>query len=274
MGTGRTDASVAAASGASALFTGAGGDQLFFELRCTWPAADYLKLNGMGPGFFRAALDAARLGRVSLWQAACSAVADQRFADDPVGSAGLHVRLMAQEAMAQAAVQYARFMHPGLVGARDLPIGKYHQVQELICPVEYFDPYLRDAAPEVVHPLLSQPLIELCLALPLHILTQGGRGRALARSAFADNIPREIAQRRSKGGMEEHITTVLKRNLSFVRELLLDGILVRQRLLDRKRLEATLSESRAGTDAHVMEIHGCVAVEAWARRFVHGDPMR
>ncbi|MBE0550263.1 MAG: M20/M25/M40 family metallo-hydrolase [Rubrivivax sp.] len=51
MGSAQMDAEVAAAHGASALFTGGGGDQLFFEFRQCWPAADYLCLRGLDRGF-------------------------------------------------------------------------------------------------------------------------------------------------------------------------------------------------------------------------------
>ena len=42
LGSGRIDAEVADAHGAQAMFTGVGGDALFFQIPGTWPAADYL----------------------------------------------------------------------------------------------------------------------------------------------------------------------------------------------------------------------------------------
>lgn len=54
-----SDADIAGVIGAPAMFTGAGGDQLFFEVRQWWPAADYLRLRGFDSGFPAAALDAA-----------------------------------------------------------------------------------------------------------------------------------------------------------------------------------------------------------------------
>jgi asparagine synthase (glutamine-hydrolysing) len=154
-----------------------------------------------------------------------------------------------------------------LRAGRELPIGKLHQVHDLSCAFDYYDPYQRQAAPELVNPLLSQPLVELCLALPTFVLTRGGRGRALARQAFEGDIPAEIAGRRSKGGMDEHIAAVLQRNLPFARSLLLDGELLRRGLLDRGRLEATLSGRISPLAAHVGEVHNCIAIEAWLQRW-------
>jgi asparagine synthase (glutamine-hydrolysing) len=266
MGTSRMDAEVAAALGAVAMFTGGGGDQLFFELRCTWPAADYLRTRGLDGGFLNAALDAARLGRVSVWNAIGRAVADGLHPPDPGDESGRHLMLANREALVP--VQHReRFVHPALQSAHGLPIGKLHQVHDLSCAFDYYDPYQRQAAPELVNPLLSQPLMELCLALPTFVLTRGGRGRALARQAFAGDVPAQIAGRRSKGGMEEHIAAVLQRNLPFARSLLLDGQLARQGLLDRARLEATLSGRISPQAAHVGEVHNYIAIEAWLQRW-------
>jgi asparagine synthase (glutamine-hydrolysing) len=266
MGTSRMDAEEAAALGAPAMFTGGGGDQLFFELRCTWPAADYLRTRGLDRGFPNAALDAARLGRVSVWQAIRQAAIDSLHPTDPCDGSGRHLMLARPQALAPT-WQRARFVHPALHAAHRLPIGKLHQVHDLSCAFDYYDPYQRQAAPELVNPLLSQPLVELCLALPTFVLTRGGRGRALARQAFAGDIPAEIAGRRSKGGMDEHIAAVLQRNLPFARNLLLDGELLRRGLLDRGRLEATLSGRISPQAAHVGEVHNCIAIEAWLQRW-------
>lgn len=266
----RIDAEVAAASQARAMFTGAGGDQLFFQLRCTWPAADYLSSHGFGRGFVRAALDAARLGRVSLWQSMRLALADRRHRTSPLEGIGRFFMLTHRETL-DGLCHLDRYIHPDLRCASDLPIGKFHQVQHLINPFSYYDPYLRAAAPELVNPLLSQPLIEFCLALPTWVLTHGGRGRALARRAFARDLPREIVTRQSKGGMEEHIAAILHRNLPLARGLLLDGHLVRQGLLDRQKVEAALAGRLSALGGYPGEIHHHLATEAWLRQFA-GSP--
>jgi len=271
MGTGRIDAEVAATLGAQAMFTGVGGDQVFFQFPCTWPAADYLHAHGIGIGFLDASLDAARLGRVSLLQAVRRALADSRLRPGPLDGAWQSASLACREAI-DAARHLDRYVHPELLEA-DLPVGKFRQVQELINPVGYYDPYLGDAAPEIVSPLLSQPVVEFCLTLPTWLLTRGGRGRALARQAFSRDIPRAIATRQSKGGMEEHVAAILRRDLPFARSLLLDGHLVRQGLLDRPKLEAALTGQLSALGEHLSEIHHYLALEAWVRR-IEESPRR
>lgn len=265
MATDKPDAEAAAAHGAGAIFTGAGGDQLFFEFRRTWPAADYLKQQGVGIGFLEAALDAAHLGRVSFWRALRLAFRDQSFRGRAEDGASRSSALMCHDVQQSAAKTAERFAHPVLLGAGDLPIGKFHHLGMLICPFEFYNHYMRAAAPEMVHPLMSQPVLEQCLATPTYVLTKGGRGRALARQAFADLLPPEIASRRSKGGMDMHVSAVLQRSLPFARELLLDGQLAKQGMLDLKRLEVALSGRPSATAAYVSEIHACIAIEAWVR---------
>src|SRR5258706_1812747 len=110
-----------------------------------------------------------------------------------------------------------RSIHPALLQAADLPLAKATQTYYLLYPTPYYDPFHAEDAPETVNPLLSQPLVELCLQLPTWVLTHGGRGRALARRAFATDLPKEVATSRSKGGMEEHLKTILLHNIDFAR---------------------------------------------------------
>lgn len=264
-----SDAEIARVVGASAMFTGAGGDQLFFEVRQWWPAADYLRVRGLDTGFPAAALDAARLGKVSVWKAMRLAIADRFRRLPPALDHHRHFHLFS-DAVGQQAQHPAGFIHPIFVTPSALPIGKLMQVQQLAHPNGYYDPLAREAAPELVTPLLSQPLIELCLRTPSFLLTHGGRGRGLVRSALEDAIPIAIAHRRSKGGMEAHVKALLASNLGFVREILLDGELVRLGLIDRAATELALSGGGVGPKSHASEIHLCVGVEAWLRRWAPG----
>ena len=265
IGTARSDSEVAHGYGATAMFTGGGGDQLFFELHHWWPAADYLRVRGLDAGFLRAAMDAARLGRVSLWKTLWLAAQDRlRSGPLPIEDAG-DASLLNPEAL--AADELASFEHPVMGLANDLPIGKLTQLRILLAHGGYYDPFERDHAPELVNPLLSQPLIELCLALPTFMLAHGGQGRALARQAFAPDLPREIATRRSKGGMSEVVKSLLLDNLDFARSMLLDGELVRRGLILRHKAEAALSGRPSSVASNVMEIHDLIAIEAWTRRW-------
>lgn len=263
--TSRSNVATADLVGATAMFTGAGGDQLFFEIPQWWPAADYLRDRGLDRGLVGAALDAARLGRVSVWSALRFALAD-RFRSKPP-PVDLHpARTLVSKEVFDTAARPAGFVHPVLLSPSALPIGKLAQVQQLAYAPSYYDPFARERAPESVNPLLSQPIMELCLRLPTYILTKGGRGRALARDAFRSEIPDAIFRRRSKGGMGQHFDVLLAANLDFARQILLDGELVRLGLLDRTAVEMALSGRDAGQKTSSGEVHLAIGAEAWLQR--------
>lgn len=262
----KSDARLAAAHGASAMFTGAGGDPLFFEFHRWWPAADYLSQRGLDRGFANAAMDAARLGKVSVWRVLAHALAEAVWPNPRARALMKPPDFLSQDLRHHHAT-HEGFLQRAGHRATALPIGKHMQALALTHPIGYYDPFEQAAAPEGVSPLLSQPLVELSLRLPSYLLTHGGHGRALARRAFAADLPPQIATRRSKGGMEEHITQVLLAHLDTARSLLLDGELVRRGLLDRARLELLLSGRPTTLVGPVSQIHALIAIEAWLSRW-------
>jgi asparagine synthase (glutamine-hydrolysing) len=267
----RLDVELGAKRGATAVFTGGGGDQLFYVFRSHHPAADYLRHRGLDSGFISAALDAARLGKVSVWTALRFALLDRlrRRAPDALADADEYTSLAASAAV-RAAQNDRRFLHPALHDLRALPIGKLEQIKRLVYPADYYDPLNRDSTLDRIHALMSQPIVELCLRLPSYLLVNGGRDRALARQAFAADLPAQIVQRRSKGGLEEYAKAALMQNLDFVRGMLLDGALVRAGLLDRHKLEEVLSGRPTTIAAQMGELHEYLGVEAWLSRWSAG----
>jgi asparagine synthase (glutamine-hydrolysing) len=259
------DAELSQRHGAPCLFTGAGGDQLFFELRTWWPAADFMHLHGFGRGAWRAVMDAARLAHLSVYRTLGLALRNRLGLRAEGDLLSWRMALLGSAAASVEPLDDDR--HPLLRHATDLPVGKLNHVRMLLHPLAYYDPYERERAPAVVNPLLSQPLSELCLQLPTYVLTQGGHGRALARRAFAAELAPEIAARRSKGSIDQHLKTVLANNLPWARELLLDGELVARGFLDRRKVELALSGKPDMSTVHVTEIHGHIAVEAWLQRW-------
>jgi asparagine synthase (glutamine-hydrolysing) len=108
--------------------------------------------------------------------------------------------------------------------------------------------------------------MELCLRIRTYALIEGGWDRALARRAFAPDLPTEIVRRRAKGGVTVHLRNILRRNAPFIREMLLDGVLVREGLLDKQRLELCLSAQGGLKDAAFAEVAvDHISTEAWLR---------
>lgn len=154
-------------------------------------------------------------------------------------------------------------VHPWVLDAGHLPQAKLEQILDLVDCLHFYTRRLDYA--DIVHPLISQPLIECCLRIPTYVLTSGGTDRALARKAFADALPPEIARRLTKGGTTGYHHNVLLQNLAFVREYLLEGLLVHEGVLDKRLIEAALSEAEIIRGEHRTSVYAALAAEAWLR---------
>lgn len=262
---------------ATALFCGEGGDQLFYQARAAFGAGDYLHrrgvVRGLGAELFRIALSAARVDRVSIWQVLRNAVLQACLGRrwTLASEMGQFTKLMSAEAIA-AIKQDARWLHPLFQTRERTPSGKLWHAYSLAFPVvEYYDPLGILDGVERVAPLFSQPVLEVCLRIPVDVLTIGGWDRAIARRAFKHDLPHEIATRRGKGVPDQYVKNVLERNFGFVREMLLEGQLVRQKFIDRAKLEAVLSGQPTRAASGDTEICDYLDVEAWLQRLRSSD---
>ena len=67
--------------------------------------------------------------------------------------------------------------------------------------------------------------------------------------------------------MDQHLRNILDRNITFIRDLLLDGALVQEGVIDRKMLVTALSGKVSQTQSTAGEIIDFVCTEAWLRRW-------
>ncbi len=246
---------------AGAVFTGQGGDHLFQQADGGLIAAEYLDRRGLRPALAGVVADASRLMQTSIWS----------ILVDTVNYGLLRRRFDAYEAYAeapsilsadvQASLDPRAWSHPWVEGAEGLPASKLKQVFNVVdCQTFYLRPC---PYAELVHPLLSQPIIECALQIPGYVLAHRGKSRGLIREAFADDLPRSIVERYSKGGATSYFNRMLYDNAAFLREFLLDGALVREGILDRRELEAQLTESALIVGANLRSLLDAVRAEAW-----------
>jgi asparagine synthase (glutamine-hydrolysing) len=266
---GPLEAQLAARRGITGIFSGSGGDALFFQNRADLAVADHVFDHPFSPSLPRVALDAARVARVSMWPLLRAAFA-QRFTRrrwTPLAEAGRSRSLIRREAI-EAARRNTALLHPWFERANGALPGVLWKVMSMSVPPAFYDSFDHDTMPERVVPLMSQPLIELCLRIPTYVAIAGGYDRSVARHAFAQDVPMEIIRRRAKGGVSRHNTNVVDANLELIREVLLDGLLVREGLLDRARLEVYLSRETSPADFEYHEIlHQHLCTEVWLQRW-------
>lgn len=264
----RAEARLAAEIGARAYFSGNGGDQLFFQAQGTMSAADYLHLHGMNRKFIEVSLDAAQLENRSIWHIMRAAFRHRNPKPrQTASSANDPQRVLLGPAALRATRQSQQFSHPLFQRPERFPPGKFWQAAGLCLPPEFYDPLGRPDDPEPVQPLMSQPLVELCLRIPTYVLTHSGWDRAAARQAFKADVPREILRRRTKGGLEDNALQILARNLPTARSLLLDGEMARAGLLDRRAVEEVLSGRPTRTAATMVEVFDHLGVEVWLQKW-------
>jgi asparagine synthase (glutamine-hydrolysing) len=269
----RSQAEVAKRHEATAIFSGSGGDQVFCQSDASFVVADYLQKHRIDSRLARIVYDAAQLEGLTVWsvfrRAARGMFAYEKY--NPILDT-LQYKTLISARLRRDIVEG----HPDLLRWRRAPRtvgpGKLSHVYAMLAMDDYYDPLGEDGDPEQVPPLFSQPLIELACRLPTYVLMDEGWERGLARFAFARELPVEIARRRSKGGIEEHSRSILQANLSFVRGLLLDGLLVEHGLLDRERLGEALGDHPSGRIVGFAEVLSHLCTEAWLRMWT--EPCR
>jgi asparagine synthase (glutamine-hydrolysing) len=250
-----------------AFWTGQGGDHLFCQSTTDLGPADHFHYHRFGDGLRQAIKDASRLTGESYWAVAASMWSAFRshnpwLPDYIVDRTPLYVNPDSLPSDVQSYIA-----HPWMSGIERLPKGKQSQIfylsellnrQRPVPQLDYADQH---------HPLISQPLIEVCLQIPIYLHIFGGKQRALARTAFTDRVPHEILRREGKGAMTSYVLAVMRNSRAFVREFLLDGVLVDNQLLNRKSLEPHLNSDRPIKPEQFFPLFACVAAEAWARNW-------
>ena len=265
----RAQAQIVLELGATAVISGWGGDQLFYQNMGNATAAEYLRRHGLATGWLKVALDAARLNKTSLWkvlgQTARQLLTSRHWCVSD--EAGRFKGLVPKSVIAEVAGD-ERFLHPWFKDMpRGVPAEKAWHAYALSNPFPFYSPFIRPGDPEHLEPLYTQPLIELVLRIAAYVLTARGWDRALARRAFQEDLPREIVTRTGKGTQDAYWRALLGRNLHFVREMLLDGELVARGLLNRKAIETALSGKPSTVEAYIAEIFGCLSIEIWLQRW-------
>ena len=263
----RIEPEYAVSVGAQAIYKGHGGDELFCRHHTQYYVADALRSGGLGADTWGLLLHSAVTEGQSIWTALAGAIRHAFiprrwdlagiFEGDQEGQSLLRPEVW-HEARADGAWDVL-FAH----STRECPPGKLWQISLATGWRPYYLPFTEERDPPVITPLLSQPIIETCLRIPTYFQMWNRRERAVARAAFKAEVPRTILERRWKGGAEPMAWKLFRRNLPFIRELLLDGQLVRERIVDRKRLEAALSHSPSSPLSATVPVFELVGTEAW-----------
>jgi asparagine synthase (glutamine-hydrolysing) len=250
-----------------AVFSGQGGDHFFQQMKTPLIAAEYAWRHGLRTEILKVIADTSRLTRKPIWSVMATVVISGllRQRKDPYEQWLEPPPLVSEETC--NALDFSSIRHPWVDSAMHLPGSKVLQIIDVIESQNLC--HLPSRYADIVHPLISQPIIELCLQIPSYELTYGGIDRALVREAFAGMVPPEISKRTTKGGTSSYVIGTLITNLPVLREFLLDGLLVEQGVLDRAKTEASLTESGLIRDSRLLfPVLSAIQAEAWLRTWI------
>lgn len=239
--------------GADAFVSGGGGDDVFCYLRTVLPAIDRLQAEG-----WRAMAQTARhiavMNHSTYWEA-LSRIARRLLRGRSGKPPGELMLLKAEHVITDLLAE------PDPVD-RPIPPGKADHVRGLLTIQNFLEGHARVQHAPILSPLLSQPIVECCLSIPSWRWCDDGRNRAVARQAFARHLPRIVIERRSKGGFDGFCARLLQINRALIRDMLADGHLARQGLLDREAVDRAIRNPSPPADT-ITRLLSLVDVESW-----------
>jgi len=251
---------------ATAIFGGGWGDQLFYRTRNDSAAADYIADHGWSLEWLTTARDAAELSRTTVWRVLGRLLRNRLLHRpwDPFPKHS-HTDTFVRPDVDASSCDAEVLLHPWFEDSAGLPFGKLWHILLLSAPADFRRPVAEDDDPEPIEPLRSQPLMELCLGIPTYVLTRGAGDRLLVRTAFERELPPLVLKRLSKGFVDQGFQSVVRHNVRFVRELMLEGGLVKEKILDRPKLERALSDGFLHGGPPQAELFAHICTEAWLR---------
>lgn len=256
------------------------GDNVFGMAVSAEPIADHLYRHGSFTGLPTIARDVARLKRLSIWNALTRGIryrTSQSWARtlfsfsntvsdrDPVMR-----RFVTQEVLDAYREESERYIHPWFAEVSSIAPSSLYLIYSLLLTTstEFQMPFTKFKSLNYIHPLVSQPLVECSLRIPGSFSVRDGWNRAVARAAFADDLAKEVLHRTCKTTTSAWVTQTILTNAVWLREFLLDGVLAQHGILDRKRVEETLSPRVSPSTTTPAELFYHIYIEGWLRQWL------
>lgn len=250
-----------------AVWTGEGGDHLFLALPTSLCFTDFARTHGLRAGFGNVLYNTACLTGRSIPNLLFRTIlSSASVAHDTVTRRSLPQTLLHASPHELSSLG-AYIEHPWVQLSRNVVPGKQQQILLLSEVLNRLRPIAGTQESVELQPLLSQPIIELCLRIPTYQHLYNGRIRGLARRAFAADLPPEILCRELKGQTTHYALGILRHSLPFVSNWLLHGELVNHGLVNPLNIKALLSEPETITASQIFPLFACVAAEVWVRHW-------
>ncbi|BAK67365.1 hypothetical protein SLG_26900 [Sphingobium sp. SYK-6] len=251
----RAHLEVARSEGSDAFITGNGGDNVFGYSQSAAAITDRYFARGFTPGLFMTFLDVCRQTGGGPGEALRAAWRTRRRRRYPWPCSAMFLD-------SDACLATGEIAHPWFEAPPDALPGKAAHIAALLRVQHVLDPG-RGAFAPVLTPLVSQPVLEACLAIPSWQWRSGGRDRAVARLAFAADLPDAVLFRRTKGGPDGVSATILRNHREQIRSRLLEGNLARQQIIDRDAVDRRFRSDMPFTGEEQVRLLDLLDTEAW-----------
>lgn len=281
--TSQWEAELSAQVGATAIWTGNGGDQVFYTGPGTPCAASYLRRKGLKATLGCLVSEAvSRTGETNAWSVLLDAAQLDKLsvprvlqeireqANQPYqGLFGMQLgkyrTLIDPEIVSHLRRALPLWLHPMLRDCDGIDPARLLHAEQVLAPDDCYDIFCGPNYPDRRSPILSQRVVELCLRLPRDLLIRGGWTRSVARRAFQYDLPCEIVTRRDKGSVGEQYRKIVLCD-DFGKSLLLDGELARQKIIDRKATENWFSSNPSQGSTDPVEVAILMCAEGWLQK--------
>lgn len=253
---------------ANVIISGDGGDGLFGALGQNAAAQDYAFENGFTRDTLNIAMRSAQISNTSVWVTLRKMI-QARSGYNFHSKSDSGIADPANWGLNKDIIDFiSRHSDNNYLGQSisTYPPGKYWQMLETSNRYSYYSSSPLVPELETIRPLLSQPLVELCLRIPYYVHQFNGRERGLARAAFAKYLPDPVRLRQFKTQGGSSVYDIISNHRTFFSEFLLDGVLAARGYLDKSAIEALRRSGEVTPEQYVRVAH-LASVEAWARKW-------
>ena len=255
----------------TAVFCGDGGDSTLGGECIAFAVDDFIRFHGLSRGALKLAAQVALRTHSLAWTVLAKALHRRLVGYSMADSRDslLIGATMANPAIRGQGLKSGAYPHPWFDRCLPVPWHVISRLGNLLGEPTFYDPFLAKEAvsPYVTAPLYSQPVVELSLRIPVHILFHNGQERGLARAAFAQCAPQSILRRQWKDRAPGVFEELVRHNRAFLYETLMGGVLRKEGFLDRAALEAALNGGLSTRQFHVIELMHHFHLENWLRNF-------
>ncbi len=120
---------------------------------------------------------------------------------------------------------------------------------------------------EVRAPLLDYRVVEFAATLPAELKLDNRGGKRLLKIAFGDMLPEKVLEPRKRGFSAPLREWLAGELAPMIESDVLNGILVRERLIDRDAVQVLVDEHRRGRRDHRRMLWRLLVLARWLRRF-------